>query len=118
MLSIVLLLTYAGFMKWYIKKIIRKMYAGDLKGIIGWHERVLTDKGVEATSEVANGFVSWEGVREVYFLEKYTYIFTGPNLAWVISKEGVTEGDYYDFAEELKRLFEQNRPGMKVETIA
>ena len=118
LVSIGLIPGYTWFMKSYMKEIIRKMYAGGRgKGSIGWQERVLTNAGVEAASRIANGFISWEGVEEVYLLEKYIYIFLGPNLAWIVPKERVTEGDFYDFAEELKRLFEKNRPGMKVETV-
>ena len=118
-LSVGLVLVFSWLMKWSMKLLYRRMLVGDYaKGIIGWHERVLTDTGIDATSDVAKSSTNWEGIKGVQITERFSYIWVGPNVGWVVPKERVAEGNYDTFKEELKRLFEKNRPGMKVETIA
>jgi len=75
---------------------------GDNSGILGRHEMVLTEDGIEEKTEVGGQSNDWGSIDRIVTDGDTTYIYVGPLWAHILPKKGVVEGNYNLFVSALK----------------
>lgn len=73
------------------------------KGVVGEHELIITDEGLEEITEFNRSLVKWSGIKGIQESRNYYYLFIAGNAAHVIPKNRpLIEGDILPFIQEFK----------------
>jgi len=80
------------------------------KGVLCEHTLELTDAGVTETSLVGQHSTTWAGILRVVETTSHVFVYIGSNMAHVIPRAKVLDGDMDAFINKLKAELESQRP--------
>lgn len=93
------------------KRRIKKLYPSDENvGVLCEHTLELTDVGVTETSPVGQHCTNWSGIPRVAETASHAFIYIGSNMAHVIPRAKVLDGNIDDFIRELKTKLKSQQP--------
>ncbi len=91
------------------RKFTMKQYKDDkISSVLGRHQLCIVDDGLRCTTDRSEGIVHWKGISKIETLPDRTYIFLGPNNAYVIARSSVIEGNYEEFINCVSKRLDVN----------
>jgi YcxB-like protein len=102
--GIIFIFVYPRSIRRSFKKQAKRMGSeGSNKGILGPHEIEVSDQGLTERTAYGEQHSSWEAIERVGSSDNHAFIYTGPLMAHVIPKASVTDGDFDEFVDELRK---------------
>ena len=83
----------------------------DNKGLLCEHSLELTEIGITEVSPVGQQNTSFAGIHRVVNTPSHAYIFIGSNMAHVISRKKILEGDINTFITQLETKLKSQQSG-------
>jgi hypothetical protein len=78
------------------------------RGVLGDHELELQpDEGLIDRTSAGEYRITWDGIDRIEADAGHLYIYLATNVAHVVPKAGITDGDYDDFTRSVQELWRQ-----------
>lgn len=110
LLGTVFLSLFWKFGKCVSEKRPRKIFpTEENKGLLCEHTLEVTDTGVIETTPVGQNITNWTGILRIVETPSHAFIYIGSNMAHVIPRARLLDGDMEGFIRELKRKLESQQ---------
>ncbi len=106
LLALMLRVVLPRTMQWSIRVSVARAIAQGGHRALGRHELEITDDGLVDHADGEEYLHPWDELVDVVTLPERAFIYLGPRAAYVLSRQGVLEGDYQGFVRVLQKRLE------------
>ncbi len=99
----------------FIKHFTNYLDEGSGKGILGEHELDLTESGIVERTDFNEHNVTWQGIGKIVSTKDHTFIYVGENMAHILPRSSILEGNYESFVNALNHKYSHQRSSKAVQ---
>jgi hypothetical protein len=100
-----------AYMKWSMRRQIRRMYSpDDKKSILGKFSLRVDPNDLVEINASGESTTPWRDVLRIEATKKYAFVFVGPRAALIIPRATISGGDLHEFVRAVDERIAQSDP--------